>query len=88
MSFLKGLEANYGYLLATKLVILAAFFHSSAFAYAAVTCLLVTLAKEAFNSHLETKTAKSSLPEETKKRIQDIEARLTSIEMGIQRRGF
>lgn len=87
-NFIKGLEANYGYLLTTKLIVLAAIFRSPSFAYAAVFALVVTLGKEAFNSFMDSKVFKNTLPEEAKKRLQDMEARVTSIELGIQRRGF
>lgn len=87
-SFIKGLEANYGYLLTTKLIVLAAWFRSPAFAYAAVLALVVTLGKEVFSSVMDAKVFKNTLPEEAKKRLQDMEARVTSIEVGIQRRGF
>lgn len=88
LAFFKLLERNFGYLLTTKLIVLSAVFHSPAFAYAAVLGLVVTLFKEVFDRYMESKVFKSTMPDEAKKRLQDIETRITSIELGIQRRGF
>lgn len=78
----------FSYLVTTKLIVLAAIFHSAPFAYAAVISLLLTLGREAFTLYMDSRTFKNALPDEAKKKIHELEARVTSIEMGIRQRGF
>lgn len=78
----------FSYLITTKLIVLAAIFHSAPFAYAAVAALVITLGKESFTLYMDSKTFKNVLPDEAKKKIQELEVRVTSIEYGIKQRGF
>lgn len=88
LPFFKAVERNFGYLFCTKLIVLAAIFHSAPFAYAAVLALLVTLVKEVFAGILDARIVKNTMPEEGKKQLNELAARVTNIELGIQRRGF
>jgi hypothetical protein len=61
---------------------------SAAFAYASVLSLAAAMGRETFLAVLESRTAKSTLPDETKRKMDELAARVTTIEVGIQRRGF
>lgn len=77
----------FSYLFTASMVALASFFKSAPFAYAAVLGLVITLGKESLDQYAALRASKGSTQEELKK-IRDLEARVTSIEVGIQRRGF
>lgn len=85
---LKALEKTFGYVFTAALIGLAAQYHSAAFAYASVISLLVTLGRETFSQILEVRVIKNTMPEEGKKKMTELETRVTNIELGIQRRGF
>lgn len=70
------------------LLVLGAVQHSAAMAYGAVLTLGLILAREAWDKAHVAKAAPSGLPEEAKRKIQDLEARVTTIEYGIKQRGF
>jgi hypothetical protein len=76
------------YVVTASLVVAAIASASPAFAYAAVLSLASVLVRESFLAVQETRSAKSVLPDETKRLINDLAARVTTIEVGIQRRGF
>ena len=70
------------------LLVLGAVQHSAAMAYGAVLTLGLILAREAWDKAHVVKAPSSGLPDEAKRKIQDLEARVTTIEYGIKRRGF
>lgn len=70
------------------LLVLGAVQHSAAMAYGAVVTLGLILAREAWDKAHQAKPAASGLPDEAKRKIQDLEARVTTIEYGIKQRGF
>jgi len=70
------------------LLVLGAVQHSAAMAYGAVVTLGLVLAREAWDKAHAAKPVSSGLPDEAKKKIQDLEARVTTIEYGIKQRGF
>ena len=70
------------------LLVLGAVQHSAAMAYGAVVTLGLVLAREAWDKAHMAKPVSSGIPDEVKKKIQDLEARVTTIEYGIKQRGF
>jgi hypothetical protein len=81
-------KAIFPYLLTTGLGVTGVVYSSPLWAYAAVASLLVSFAHDAFDRYLDTKSVKTGVPDEAKRRIVDLETRVTTIEVGIQRRGF
>ncbi len=78
----------YPFLVTTTLLVLAGVFHSVGFAYAMVCLLTLISVRDSFYQYLEQKQVKSGVPDEVKKAIGDLNARITTIEAGIARRGF
>lgn len=71
------------------LLVLAAVYKSPAFGYAAVLSLFANMAREAMETKLfALKDINIKLPEDVAKKIENLEIRTTSIEMGIRARGF
>lgn len=70
------------------LLVLGAVQHSAAMAYGAVVLVGFILAREAWDKAHAEKGVHVALPEEAKRKIQDLEARVTTIEYGIKTRGF
>lgn len=68
---------------------LAGWLKSPAFAYASVLSLLANMVREAMEKKfLAMKDLRISIPEDVKKKITDVESRLSTIEFGIKSRGF
>ncbi len=75
------------HLVAVSLLVLGAVYKSPAMAYAAVLAVGLVLGREAFEqAHAE--KAPTGVPEDLKRKIVDLEARVTTIEYGIRQRGF
>lgn len=70
------------------LLILGAIQHSAAMAYGAVVTLGLVSAREAWDKAHVAKAPASGTTDEAKRKIQDLEARVTTIEYGIKQRGF
>jgi capsule polysaccharide export protein KpsC/LpsZ len=70
------------------LLVLGAVEKSAAMAYGAVVTLGLILAREAWDKAHVAKVITTGLPDEAKRKIQDLEARVTTIEYGIKQRGF
>jgi len=70
------------------LLVLGAIQRSPAMAYGAVVTLGLILAREAWDKAHVAKVITTGLPDEAKRKIQDLEARVTTIEYGIKQRGF
>lgn len=66
---------------------LSAAFKSWPMAYAAVVVIGLIMTRAVIES-THSKQGSADLSEETKRRLQDIEARITTIEYGIKTRGF
>ncbi len=84
MSYLR----YYPFLITTALLVLAGVFHSVGFAYATVCLLTVIALRDSFSQYYEQRHIKTGVPDEVKKAIGDLNARITTIEAGIARRGF
>lgn len=67
---------------------LAGFYQSAAFAYAAVASLAVGAVFEVYNRMLVIKEQKPGINEEVKRAIQDMNARVATLEYGVKTRGF
>lgn len=78
----------YPFVVSSVLLALAGVFHSASFAAAAVVSLAIIAVRDSVFEYFLNKQTKSSIPEEVKKKIGDLEIRVTSIEAGIARRGF
>ena len=70
------------------LLVLGAIQKSPAMAYGAVVVIGLILAREAWDKAHVAKVVAPGTPDESKRKIQDLEARVTTIEYGIKQRGF
>lgn len=57
-------------------------------AVCAVASFAVALAYDFVERHYSTRNVEFQIPEEFKRKVQDVEARVTTIEYGIKARGF
>lgn len=71
-----------------SLLVLSAVYRSPAFGAASVIALGFILANAILEARYNSLTIKTQVPEELKRAIQDIQARVTTIEYGIKTRGF
>ena len=83
-----NIEKYIPHFVSLTLLVLGAAERSAAMAYGAVVTLGLILAREAWDKAHVAKAAPSGLPEEVKKKILDLEARITTVEYGIRARGF
>lgn len=67
---------------------LAGFYQSAAFAYAAVASIAVGGALEIYTRMLSVREQKPGINEEVKRAIQDMNARVATLEYGVKTRGF
>jgi len=82
------IKAIFSYSVVALLLGFSAWFHSAAFAYSAILGLGMILAYNAFETVEANKTYKQQIPEEVKRTMQDLNARVLTIEHGIRARGF
>jgi len=83
-----NIERYISHFITLALLVLGAWLKSPAFAYASVSSLGLVMAKEVFDRLHALKEVKSVLPEDAKRLIQDINARVTTLEYGVKTRGF
>lgn len=57
-------------------------------AVCAVAAFTVALAYDFIERHYSSRNVEFTVPEDFKRKVQDVEARVTSIEYGIKQRGF
>lgn len=67
---------------------MAGYYQSAAFAYAAVAYLAVQAVYEVYSRLLAAREAKPGLPDDAKRAIQDMNARIATLEYGVKTRGF
>lgn len=67
---------------------LAGYYHSPAIAFAAVMALGVGLARDIYEKTLALREVKQDIPAEVKRTIQDMNARIATLEHGVRTRGF
>lgn len=82
------LKAGFPYKVVITLLIAAVMEHSVPMAYASVLGLGFIMAKELVEKIKLSKEVKFTLPEETRRMLQDISARVTTLEFGVKQRGF
>ena len=83
-----NIERYFPHTVITTLVVLSAVPQSPAIAAAAVVGLGLVLGRDAYEKAKDAAGVKVALPEEAKRKIQDLEARVLTIEYGIKQRGF
>jgi putative IMPACT (imprinted ancient) family translation regulator len=79
------------YLSSLALLILGGVYRSSAMAYASVAVLGLVVAKDMYDKHQQAKlaiTQKQPIIDELKRAVQDLNARVTTIEYNTKVRGF
>lgn len=84
-----SLKTSYlGHTIAIGLFVDALVRGSTPVAACAVGALAVSFAYDFIERHYSARNVEFTLPEEFKRKVQDIEARVTTIEYGIKARGF
>lgn len=77
-----------GHVLAFGLSIDSLFKGSVGLAVCGVSAFAVSLAYDFIERHYSSRNVEFTVPEDFKRKVQDVEARVTSIEYGIKQRGF
>ena len=83
-----NIEKYIPHFVSLTLLVLGAVEKSAAMAYGAVVTLGLILAREAWDKAHVAKPMAPNTPDESKRKVQDLEARVTTIEYGIKQRGF
>lgn len=84
-----ALKPSYlGHALSLGLFIDAVVRGSTSAACCAVAALAVSLAYDFIERHYSSRNVEFQIPEDFKRKVTDIEARITTIEYGIRQRGF
>jgi len=83
-----NIEKYIPHFVSLTLLVLGAVEKSAAMAYGAVVTLGLILAREAWDKAHTAKAPVAGTSDESKRKIQDLEARVTTIEYGIKQRGF
>lgn len=84
-----SLKTSYlGHVIAFGLFIDSLVHGSMPLAACAVSALAVSLAYDFVERHYSAKSVTFNIPEDFKRKVQDLEARVTTIEYGIKARGF
>jgi len=84
-----SLKPSYlGHIIALGLFVDSLVKSSASLAVCSVAALVTSLAYDFIERHYSTKDIKFSLPEEAKRKMQDLEQRVQTIEFGIKSRGF
>lgn len=81
-------ETIYSHSVTAILLGLAGYYQSAAFAYAAVASLAVMAAHEIYSRLLALREVKPTVSDEVKRTIQDMNARIATLEYGVKTRGF
>jgi hypothetical protein len=85
---IKLFKAGFPYKIVIALATMACIDHSVAMGFAAVVGMGLIMAKEFATELALRKEVKFTLPEETRRMLQDISARVTALEFGVKQRGF
>lgn len=81
-------EKIFSHSITASLLGLAGYHQSAAFAYAAVASLAVGAVFEVYSRLLAVKEQKPGINEEVKRTLQDMNARVATLEYGVKTRGF
>lgn len=71
-----------------SLLVLASWYNNALFAYASVISLGILVAKQVLDARTSHLAVKAILPEDAKRTIQDLNARIATLEYGVKTRGF
>lgn len=82
------IKEHFPHIITLSLLVLSAAYRSPAFGYASVVALGIILADQFISARLAQLGQKPGISDELKRSIQDINARLTTVEYGIRTRGF
>ena len=83
-----NIEKYFNHIVALTLLILAGVYHSPLFGYASVGAMLGIMAHSIMSAKVALTTVKPGIPEELKRQIQDLNARIATLEYGVKTRGF
>lgn len=83
-----NIERYFPHLISVALLALGGLQQSAAALIGSVVVMGFILSKEYLDKAKEVKAAHVVLPEDAKRRLQDIEARITTLEYGVKSRGF
>lgn len=86
--FIDLLKAGFPYKVVITLLVAAVLEHSIPLAYASVVGLGFIMTKELIEKLKLREPLKLTLPEETRRNLQDINARIVTLEAGVRARGF
>lgn len=81
-------EKLFSHVVTASLLGLAGYYQSAAFAYAAVASLAVGKVFEIYSRLLAVKEQKPGVNEEVRRALQDMNARVATLEYGVKQRGF
>lgn len=81
-------EKVFSHTITATLLGLAAYRDSATFAYAAVASMAVVAAYEIYSRLLSLREVRPTASDEVKRAIQDINARVATLEYGVKTRGF
>lgn len=81
-------EKLFSRVVTVSLLGLAAYYQSSMFAYAAVLSLAVGAVQDVYSRLISVKEQKPGVPEEVKRALHDMNARVATLEYGVKTRGF
>lgn len=83
-----NIERYIPHFVSLTLLVLGAVEKSPAMAYGAVVTLGLILAREAWDKAHVAKVTPPAVSDELKRKVTDLEARITTVEYGIRQRGF
>lgn len=81
-------EKVFSRLITVSLLGLAAYYQSAYFAYAAVLSFAVGAVQDIYSRMVAVREQKPTVSEEVKRALQDINARVATLEYGVKQRGF
>jgi hypothetical protein len=84
------IQKYFGHLVTLTLLVLAGVHKDTGLAFAAVCSLVGIFIKESVSLYLQTKVpvVQPGIPEEVRRTIHDINARVATLEYGVKQRGF
>lgn len=81
-------EKLFSHTVTAVLLGMAGFYESSSLAYAAVLSSAVSVVQSVYARLIAAKAQKQTLPEDAKRTIHDLGARVATLEYGVKTRGF
>lgn len=87
-TLIKFLKAGFPYKVVITLLAASVYEHSTAMVAGAVFVLGFIMAKDLIEKIKLKEATKVAIPEETRRLMQDLSARVTTLEFGVKQRGF